>query len=89
MAKDMASMQFATARQITIGADDEYSMGEHQTGKSNPQYQGAPDVTPLSSQTMSSADRVTAWRLRRTSNEPPQPYSAKTAGSIYKFEQQQ
>lgn len=88
MAKDMASMQFATSRQVSIGADDEYELGAHQTGQASPQYQGAPDVTPLSAQTMTSADRVTAWRLRRGANEPPQPYSAKTAGSIYKFDQQ-
>lgn len=87
MPSSMASMQFATAHQVQIGADDEYSTGEHQTGKANPQYQGVPDVAPLSASTMSSADRVTAWRLRRTANEAPQPYSKKTAGSIYKFDQ--
>lgn len=87
MSNSMASMQFATHRQVQIGADEEYNMGEHQTGKSTPKYQGPPDVAPLSAKTLSSADRVTAWRLRRGANEAPQPYSARTAGSLYTFDE--
>lgn len=87
MSNSMASMQFATHRQVHIGADEEYTMGENQTGKSNPKYQGPPDVAPLSAKTLSSADRVTAWRLRRGGDEPPQPYSARTAGSLYTFDE--
>lgn len=86
MSDSMASMQFATHRRVQIGADDEYTVGQHQTGQSYPKYQGVPDVAPLSAKTLSSADRVTAWRLRRGGNEPPQPYSARTSGSLYNFD---
>lgn len=87
MTNRMASMQFATAPQMSMGADSEYNMGEHQTGSSRPEYRGTPDVAPYSASTSSSDGRVTAWRLRRGANEPPQPHSKKTAGSIYTFDQ--
>lgn len=87
-ATGMASMQFATASPFRIGADAEYSIPESQAGAANPQYTGVPDVTPLSAKTLSSYDRYTAWRLRRGANEPPQPFSKRTMGSLYNFEQE-
>lgn len=87
-ATDIASMQFATAQPFRIGADSQYDFGDSQTGSANPHYAGAPDVTPLSSKTLSSYDRYTAWRLRRGEAEPPQPFSSRTMGSLYNFEQE-
>lgn len=81
---NLSSMQFATHSPLSIG-DEEVDMGEHQTGKPNPNYRGVPDVVPLSSATLTSADRTTAWRLHRNARSMPQPYSKRTAGSIYKF----
>lgn len=87
-ADDMASMQFATASPFRIGADQQYRIDTSQIGITNPQYVGASDVTPLSSKTLSSYDRYTAWRLRRGSAEPPQPHSRRTSGSLYNFDQE-
>lgn len=87
-ASDMASMQFATAQPFRIGADTQYDFGQTQVGQANPQYAGAPDVTPLSAKTLSSSDRYTAWRLRRGAGEPPQPLSRRTMGSLYNFDQE-
>lgn len=87
-ASDMASMQFATAQPFRIGADPQYDFGQTQVGHANPKYAGAPDVTPLSAKTLSSSDRYTAWRLRRGSDEPPQPLSRRTLGSLYNFDQE-
>ena len=81
----MASMQFATRHSFHPGADEEYEVGEHQTGSEHPEYQGPSDVLPLSGKTLSSADRVSAWRLRKTWREAPQPYSRRTAGSLFEF----
>jgi hypothetical protein len=87
-ADNMASMQFATAMPFRIGADEQYSFDVKQVGAANPQYVGAPDVTPLSAKTLSSSDRYTAWRLRRGAAEPPQPHSRRTSGSLYNFDQE-
>jgi hypothetical protein len=87
-ADDMASMQFATASPFRIGADASYTFDAKQIGMANPQYTGAPDVTPLSSKTLSSYDRYTAWRLRRGASEAPQPHSRATSGSLYNFDQE-
>jgi hypothetical protein len=43
------------------------------------------DVTPFMSGTDTSANRATAWRLSRKPNSLPQPFTKKTAGSIYRF----
>jgi len=86
MASDMASMQFATAAQVQVGADTSYHIKDHQTGEPNPSYQGAPDVAPYMTKTSNSADRATAWRLKRGIAEPPQPYSKRTSGSLYNFD---
>lgn len=40
----------------------------------------------LSSRNMSSADAATAWRVRRSGK--PLPYSRKTMGSLYDFNQE-
>lgn len=87
-ATDIASMQFATASPFRIGADPSYSFDTQQVGAANPQYRGVPDVTPLSSKTLSSYDRYTAWRLRRGADESPQPLSKRTLGSLYNFDQE-
>jgi hypothetical protein len=84
---DMKSVQFATQHSVSIGADDEVGSNTHQTGAANPMYQGVPDVVPLSSKTMSSVDRTTAWRNHRNGTSLPQPYSKRNAGSIYSFDQ--
>lgn len=82
----LSSMQFATHHAVSIGADDEYNEGTHQTGSAHPKYQGVPDVVPLSSKTLSSADRTTAWRQHRNGSSLPQPYSKRNSGSIYSFD---
>ena len=92
-ASSLASIQFAYRSPVSIGvnaqADREaYSAVKDQTGETNPVYQGPEDVVPLSASTLSSADRTTAWRLQRNLRSRPQPYSARTAGSIYKFNDQ-
>lgn len=82
----ISSMQFATHSALSIGGDDEYDMGDHQTGAPNPNYKGVPDVVPLGAKTASSADRSTAWRIHRSGRSMPQPYSARTSGSLYNFD---
>ena len=82
----LSSMQFATHSALSIGGDSEYDTGEHQTGKPNPNYHAVPDVMPLSSRTASSADRTTAWRIHRVGSSLPQPYSARTSGTLYNFD---
>lgn len=84
---NLSSMQFSAHRSVSIGADEDYSPGTHQTGAANPMYQGVPDVVPLGAKTMSSADRTTAWRVHRGANSLPQPFSKRNSGSIYSFDQ--
>lgn len=79
-------MQFATHHSVSIGADDEVGSGVNQTGSAHPSYQGVADVVPLSASTLSSVDRTTAWRNHRDGSSLPQPFSARNAGSIYKFD---
>lgn len=90
MPESMRSVQFATAqhRGVSIGAwDDDSTANVDQTGAANPVHQGPIDVTPLSAKNMSSIDRATAWRNRRSGDSLPQPYSRRNAGSLYSFDQ--
>jgi hypothetical protein len=43
---------------------------------------------PLSGQTMSSSDQATMWRVRHGRGDKPLPYSRKTSGSLYRFDQE-
>lgn len=90
MASSTKSIQFATGTHsgAAIGAwDDDSTAQIDQTGGAHPVHQGVVDVTPLSSRTMSSIDRATAWRNHRSANALPQPYAKRNAGSIYSFDQ--
>lgn len=44
-----------------------------------------PDVVPYMQGTGTSADRATAWRMHRDGAALPQPFSKRTSGSIYRW----
>ena len=89
MASDMASVQFAPSRPSHMHRPEEDREREpaSQVGAAHPEYRGPADVAPLGAGMSSSADKMTAWRLKRSGSEPPQPYSKRTSGSIYRFEE--
>ena len=88
MASDMASVQFAPSHPTHMhSSEDSLVKGtESQVGAAHPEYRGPADVSPIGAGMMTSSDKVTAWRLKRSGSEPPQPYSKRTSGSTYKFE---
>lgn len=89
MAKDMASVQFSPMHPTHMpSSEEEGGRGsQSQVGSAHPEYRGPADVSPIGAGMSSSADKMTAWRLKRGANDPPQPYSKRTSGSIYKFEE--
>lgn len=89
MASSTRSVQFSTARHTgaRIGAfDDDESPNADQIGAANPVHQDVIDVTPYSQKSMTSTDRATSWRNRRSGSELPQPYARRNAGSFYSFD---
>lgn len=80
----MASIQFSGAQPVqpvSFNVDPNHRMGI-EIGR---EYEREAPVA-LSARNMSSADAATAWRVRR--NGPPMPYSRKTMGSLYDFNQE-
>jgi hypothetical protein len=57
-----------------------------QTGSAHPRFSGASDVLPYSSQSRTSAGSSTAWRLPRSGDTLPHPYSKNTFRSTYQFD---
>jgi len=88
MAKDMASVQFAQSKPMHMHSPEENTVKDSQVGAAHPEYRGPSDVSPVGAGMMTSADKMTAWRLKRSAGESPQPYSKRTSGSIYKFDQE-
>ena len=48
-------------------------------------FKNVPDVVPYMQGTGTSADRATAWRMHRDGAALPQPFSKRTSGSIYRW----
>lgn len=79
----MASIQFSNAQPVqpvTFVNDPNHRMGV-EIGR---EYEREAPVA-LSSRNMNSADAATAWRVRR--NGPPLPYSKRTSGSYFRFDE--
>lgn len=55
-------------------------------GQTQPPDNDAESLVSLSARNSSSADAATAWRVRRGSK--PLPYSKRTMGSLYDFNQE-
>ena len=82
--KSGSSVQFGHAG-VDLGDYDDFQYREHQTGEANPVHQGVIEVSPLMGANLSTAQRQTAWRLRRDGTSLPQPLSRENAGSIYNW----
>jgi len=88
MAKDMASVQFQQSKPMQMHSPEENTVKDSQVGAAHPEYRGPSDVSPIGAGMLTSADKMTAWRLKRSGSESPQPYSKRTSGSNYKFDQE-
>ena len=55
------------------------------TEDQNSAFQKVPDVVPYMAGTGTSAERATAWRMHRDGAALPQPFSKRTSGSIYRW----
>jgi hypothetical protein len=52
-------------------------------------FKKVPNVAPYMQGTGTSAERVTAWRMHRDGGSLPQPFSKRTSGSIYRWNEDQ
>lgn len=91
MPASMRSMQFGTARHarlsVGVGGDDDDYADTDQMGASNPVHQGVSEVTPWMADTAGTVAATTAWKSRKSAGSLPQPYTARNAGSVFKFNQ--
>lgn len=84
MPASMKSVQFKGGLSLG-GYDDDTPSGDNQMGAANPVHQGVSEVTPWMASTAGTVASTTAWRSRKGAGALPQPYTARNAGSVFKF----
>ena len=84
MPASMKSVQFRGSLSLG-GYDDDQPSGDSQLGSQHPVHQGVSEVTPWMASTAGTVASTTAWRSRKGAGSMPQPYTARNAGSVFKF----